>query len=141
MKAKIVFSDKASLIKATQDLGWEWVEGKTTYEWFQRHVGDYPLPEGINRSDLGKCSHVIRVPGAKYEIGVIQQADGTLLPIWDFYQPGGLYDKMGDHGSPLKGAYAAAAAKAALGRKGFRVVEDRVVDGKRQIRFARAVQS
>lgn len=141
VKQKIKFLDLGSLKKAVADLGWQFMENQTTYSWYGRHVGDYPLPEGIKKEQLGTCVHAIKVPGASYEIGLMQDAEGSLFPIWDFYASGGLYQIMGEDGATLKAAYGVAAAKTFLGRKGFRVVADKMVDGQRQLKFARAAQA
>lgn len=78
-----------ALRKAAADCGMEWREGQTTHRWYGRHVGDYPLPTGFARGDLGHCLHAISVPGDRsaYEIGVVARKDGkpgyTLL--FDFW--------------------------------------------------------
>lgn len=141
VKQKIEFKDLASLKRACEDLGWKFMEGQTSYRWYGRHVGDYPLPEGVKKEQLGTCVHAIQVPGSTYEIGLMKDANGDLFPIWDFYKPGGLYEVMGETGAVLKGAYGAAAAKQFLGRKGFRLVTDKMVDGQRRMKFARASQT
>jgi hypothetical protein len=89
---------------ACKELGLELRRGQTTYRWYGRHVGDYPLPEGFTREDLGKCAHAISVPGNDhaYEIGVVQNKNGqgyTLM--YDFYAKGyGLMDKVSN--KPLR---------------------------------------
>lgn len=56
------------------------------YNWYERHVGDYPLPQGVKREDLGKCLYKIRFPGVKYEIGIIRNPNGPgYVAIYDFY--------------------------------------------------------
>lgn len=81
--------DLAALRKAAEELGLEFVEGQRTYRWYQRHVGDYPLPAGFTEADLGKCQHAIRVKGdpKAYEVGVVRRKDGApgFQLIYDFY--------------------------------------------------------
>lgn len=116
--------DLECLKKAAESLGLKFVEGQTSYRWFNQHVGDYPLPENFKVSDLGKCEHALSIPGnsTAYEIGVVKRRDGkpgyTLL--WDFWQGGyGLQAKVGKDGNLLKQSYAEAVAMKQL--KGFRV--------------------
>jgi hypothetical protein len=86
----VSIKDLASLRAAAEELGAIWMEGKTNYAWYGRHVGDYPLPEGFSASDLGKCSHVIRLPGCAYEIGVVAhpQRPGEFTMLYDFWGDG-----------------------------------------------------
>jgi len=42
----------------------EFAEGEGSYRWYGEHVGDYPLPEGFEEHDLGRCDHVIRLTDA-----------------------------------------------------------------------------
>ena len=137
VKQEFAFRDLRDVKAACAEKGWTFVEGQTRYAWYGRHVGDYKLPEGRKISDLGTCSHAIRVPGAQYEIGVIAREDGSYALEWDFYRPGGLYEVMGEKGDPLIGAIAAAATHRNMTRLGFRRVEDQVVDGVRRIQYAR----
>jgi hypothetical protein len=125
-KIELEIKDLDALAKAAASLGLELVRGQKNYRWYGRHVGDYPLPQGFTREDLGSCEHAIRVPGSDraYEIGVVQRRDGkagyTLL--WDFWQGGyGLQAKVGSDGQKLRQAYTTEAAVANYTRKGFRV--------------------
>lgn len=78
-----------SLKKACKELKLIFKEDQKTYEWFGEHVGDYPIPEGMTKEDMGKCLHAIEVPGADYEIGVIKDPLDPLgndyKLIWDFW--------------------------------------------------------
>lgn len=89
-------TDLKTLANTCKRMGGELKLNQKTYEWFGRNVGDYPLPEGIKVSDLGKCEHAIKFPGVNYEVGVIKsrnQANAYEL-LWDFWD-GGLKEKMG----------------------------------------------
>lgn len=69
----------------------------TEYKWYGQHVGDYPIPEGMTKEQLGKCSHVIRLPGCDYEIGVVKLPNGKWTLAYDFWGPGRkLLEKFGD---------------------------------------------
>lgn len=138
----IEIRDLDALDAAAKSLGLELVRGQTTYRWYGRHVGDYPLPDGLSHEDLGRCEHVLRIPGnaEAYEIGVVRRRDGrpgyTLL--WDFWQGGyGLQEKVGANADRLKQAYALETAKRAAWRAGHRIVgEIRKADGTVVLRIA-----
>ena len=100
--------DLEALKAACKKAGLEFRENKKTYKWYGRHVGDYPLPEGFKKQDLGKCDHAIGVPGNKnaYEIGVVQQGDKYTM-LWDFWNGGyGLEEKAGHNCENVTDAYA-----------------------------------
>jgi hypothetical protein len=126
-KIAIEIKDLDALQAACARIGCELINGKTTYRWFGRHVGDYPLPEGFAATDLGQCEHAIRVPDASYEIGVVRRRDGksgyTLL--WDFFSSGGLdrNKAIGPNAGRLVQAYGVESAKRAARRAGYSVTE------------------
>jgi hypothetical protein len=139
---EIEIRDLDALDAAARSLGLELVRGQTTYKWYGRHVGDYPLPAGFTREDLGRCDHAIRVPGNNqaYEIGVVKRRDGRpgYVLLWDFWRGGyGLVEKVGENANRLKQAYAIEAAKRAAWRAGHRVLgEIRKADGTIVLRIA-----
>lgn len=114
-------------------LGMELVE-KSTYKFYGRWIGDYPLPEGFSQKDLGKCEYVLRVKDAgpeTYEVGVVKRRDGKpgYSLLFDFWQNGfGLLEKIGENADKLKGEYKLQAAMKAARRQGFRT--SRTVDPK-----------
>lgn len=73
-----LMTDLSSLRAAAVSCGLEFVEGQKTFKWYGSHVGDFPIPAGFTVEDMGKCDHVIRVPGntGAYEIGVCRRRDG-----------------------------------------------------------------
>jgi hypothetical protein len=85
------FADLSLLSIAAQAMGAELVKDVSTYKWYGVHVGDYPIPAGFSKEELGKCEHVIRIPDCRYEIGVVQSKDpdnpGWVL-LYDFWGPG-----------------------------------------------------
>lgn len=105
LKTKI---DNLELLKKTcKRLGLVFHEGKKTYKWYGRHVGDYPLPAGFSQSDLGRCDHCMSIEGNNkaYEIGVIEK-NGQFTFLWDFWQGGfGLEEKIGSKGENIENAY------------------------------------
>lgn len=136
--------DLDSLKAACADLGLEFREGQQTYRWYGTHVGDYPLPQGFSKNDLGKCLHAIGVKGNKqaYEIGVVARRDGkpgyTLM--WDFWAGGhGLQKVVGDNCKRLTQAYSANVALKKLQKKGYKV--EKLVSAKtRKIRLVAVKQ-
>lgn len=127
-KIDIEVSDLTALKAACHRLGFTFVEGKKTYEWYGRFVGDAPLPEGMSIDDLGRCNHAIGVPGARYEIGVRAEKGGFRL-LWDRWEAGGLLPRIGKDAGLLKQAYGIEKAKLEARRKGYSVYESRKTDG------------
>jgi len=106
-----------ALKKACETLGLEFIEGQTKFKWYGRHVGDYPLPNGFNKEDMGKCAHALRVKGNNraYEIGVCERRDGQegFCLLWDFWGGGyGLQNVVGNECDNLINEYSKEAARA-----------------------------
>lgn len=80
-------TDLKTLANTAKRMGGELVLNQKTYKWFDRFMDDYPLPEGLTVSDLGKCEHAIKFPGIKYEVGIIKsrQTKGAYELLWDFW--------------------------------------------------------
>lgn len=133
--AKVNVVDLEALKAACAREGIEFVEGKKTYEWFGRSVGDYPLPAGFTAENLGKCEHVIRVPGVKYEIGVAKNPTGKGYTfLYDFWGPGqGLLKKFGQGLTKLVDAYSIEALKRQARMKGYMTQEKQLENGKVQL--------
>lgn len=135
-------TDLEALAIACEALGLELQLGKTTYAWWNSHVGDYPIPEGMTVADLGKCQHAIKVKGTTpqngpqgpWEIGLVADGDG-FRPVFDFFGSAGarLTDKAGVGLSKLKVEYASAIAIRQLARQGYRVRSTVNAQGQRQI--------
>jgi hypothetical protein len=130
-KIAIEIKDLETLDAACTRLGGTLVRGKTHYKWFGRSVGDYPLPEGYAAADLGQCEHAIRVPGARYEIGVVRRRDGKpgYQLLWDSWGDGGLERQLGQGAGKLVQAYGIEAAKRAARTRGYHVEEHAKEDG------------
>jgi hypothetical protein len=132
---KVKFTDLISLEAAAKHLGLEMVKGQTTYKWFGTHVGDYPMPKGFTKEDLGSCDHVLRVKGAgsnTYEVGVVKNKDGTAgyQLLMDFWAGGyGLCAKIGKQGELLEQEYKVRVAMRDRMRQGFKVTREETADG------------
>jgi hypothetical protein len=141
---ELSINDLDALAKSGKQLGMELLQ-KDNFKWYGVHVGDFPLPTGFTKADMGKCEYVLRIKGNSkaYEVGVVKRRDGkpgyTLL--WDFWMGGhGLEDAIGKDGSKLKQEYALQTATKELLRKGFKI--ERKVNaktGKPQMRAWRTV--
>lgn len=138
------FLDLDTLATAAKECGLELVRHQRTFKWYGQSVGDYPLPEGFQVEDLGKCEHAIRIPGDSraYEIGVVRRRDGkpgwTLL--FDFWGSCGkaLEDKAGHRCSGLIQQYVLAQTKKTLQRQGKRVLGIKMTeDGHMRVQVGR----
>ena len=125
---KLQVKSLEALKLACQRLGLEFREGQATYRWYGMFIGDAPLPEGFTKSDLGKCNHAIHVPGAAYEIGLVQR-DGAWQMLWDSWEAGGLEAVLGKDAERLRHAYGVEAAKLAAQKEGYSVYEEQMEDG------------
>lgn len=123
-------TDLEALKAAAKECGMELVQ-QSTYRWFGKSVGDYPIPEGFTEADLGHCEYAIRIPGNPnaYEVGVVRRRDGRpgYTLIWDFWAGGhGLESVIEKNGGRLKREYALAVGMRQMARKGFRT--ERVIN-------------
>lgn len=137
---KVTITDLEALKDACKAMGVEFVQGKKEYTWFGQSV-DGSAPPGFTKEDLGKCDHVVRIPGVNYEVGVVpaRTADGkpakgyTLL--YDFWGSSGRHDgtklkeKFGAGLTKLVDQYSLAALKRKASAKGY-LTSTKVVDGK-----------
>lgn len=125
--------DLRALRAAVQEMGAQFIEGKTTYNWWGISVGNKPIPKGMTKEMLGRCSHVIKVPGVNYEIGVVKTAQGHYTLAYDAYNwghgpnnipadGGKLEEKFGQGLKKLVQSYAVAKATLEARAKGWMVV-------------------
>lgn len=110
--------DLDALEIAAGRLGLTLNRGQKAYKWYGSWVGDYDLPRGIvTPSQLGKCQHALSVNGNPnaYEIGLLQQSDGSFTMLYDFWEGGyGLEAAVGDKCGMLVNEYALAVAEKAV---------------------------
>ena len=129
---ELEINDLETLKLACERLGLSFIENQTTYSWYGTWVGDSPMPEGITLADLGKCDHAIRVPDAQYEIGVVKR-DRKYILVWDFWNQGGLEQKLGKNAGRLKQAYTIERVRKEARLKGHRICEQKTEKGIRLV--------
>ena len=114
-KIELEVNDLGTLAQACSRLGLKLVQGQKTFKWYGR--------------EDGKCDHVIKVPGANYEIGVIKTANAFELQC-DYFD-NAIGKAIGEKGGLLKQAYAVERTKAEARRKGYTVIEQKTDSGVR----------
>lgn len=136
VSSSVIIKDLDCLADAVKSMGALLVRNVKKYNWFGEHVGDYPMPAGVTKDQLGKCDHVIRLPGVNYEIGVVKQADGTYRMLFDFYGSGGtshdgnkLKEHFGDGLSILQNTYNEATIVKTAKSHGFTVTKKVLPNG------------
>ena len=112
-KIELEVTDLYALEQACSRLGLQWVKGQKTFTWFG--------------SEDGECDHVIKVPNAGYEIGVVQNA-GVYELHCDFYDRG-IGAVIGEKAGLLKQAYATCKTRIEARRKGYSVLEQKIDQG------------
>ncbi len=126
---KTQFRSLEAIKAAAERLGGTFHEGQQTYVWFGQYMGDYPLPAGVAREDLGKCDHAISFPGCTYQLGIVKTGPTTFELRWDFWERA-IREKLGGEAAPLlKQAYAIEAARLEARRRGHGFVEQKQADG------------
>lgn len=126
---KLKIFDLSAIKRACQRLGFQFVENQKTYEWYGRLVEPekYPLPEGLTENDLGHCDHAIKVPDARYEIGVLRR-NGNYMLLCDFWDTH-LKRAIGENGGLLKQAYGVEVIREAVRKKRYSYAEKQVNSG------------
>ena len=135
---EVEINDLTALKTACGKLGLEFVQGQTTYKWFDRYladsnVGRQTVRDGFRPEDFGKCEHAIKVPDSNYEVGVVKNPTGNGYRL--------IYDEYGSQGraitkrlggtqlTKLKTEYGVARATRHLRRNGYRVVRRVLANG------------
>lgn len=131
-KIEIAIKDLDTLKGACRELGLEFMAEQKVFEWYGNSVGDYPIPEGFTAADMGRCDHAIRVPGARYEIGVVHR-NGRYHLLWDFYRAGGLERVLGKGACKLRQAYSVERVRREAKLKGYHVQERKTERGIRMV--------
>jgi hypothetical protein len=127
--------DLDCLKTACKNLGFTFIENQKNYKWYGRWVGDTPMPEGLTTEDLGKCDHVISVPGCSYEVGVVKNKNGKGYSLqYDYYRRGGLEQVIGKYAAPIKQEYITEVTKKAIKNKNYMLVKNTKENGKVKLR-------
>jgi hypothetical protein len=113
-KIELEVKDLSVLGQACTRLGLELIRGQQQFKWYGRNA---------------PCAHVIKVPGADYEIGVVRK-NGSYELNCDFYDRS-LEKVIGRQGGLLKQAYAIAKTKIEARKKGYCVLEQNTDTGVR----------
>jgi hypothetical protein len=106
-KIELEVKDLATLKQACNRLGLNLHEGQRTFKWYGE------------RDET--CDHVIRVPEAAYEIGIIRTGDLYELKC-DFWDSA-IGKAIGKTGGLLRQAYAIERTKSEARRKGYIIIE------------------
>ena len=105
-KIELEVKDLAVLSQACTRLGLEFIRGQKQFKWYGKDAC---------------CDHVIKVPGADYEIGVVKDKHRYELNC-DYYDSR-IEQVIGRQGGLVKQAYAVAKTKIEAARKGYSVLE------------------
>jgi len=111
-KIELTVNDLSILGQACARLGLELIRAKKSFKWYGNEA---------------PCDHAIRVPGAEYEIGVID-INGIYELNCDFFDRS-LEEVIGKQGGLLKQAYAVEKTGVEARRKGYSVLERRTDNG------------
>ena len=106
-KIELEITDLETLRQACHRMGLEFRKEQKRFKWFGK---DAP------------CDHVIHVPQARYQIGVVKN-DHHYGLVCDFYDRT-LVDVIGQNGGLLKQAYAVAKTRRTAKAKGYVVIEN-----------------
>ena len=113
-KIELEVKDLGVLSQACNRLGIKLVRGKAHFKWYGKDA---------------QCDHVIEVPGAQYEIGIINRKGGYELSC-DFYDRS-IEKAVGPQAGMLKQAYAVAKTRLEARKKGYSVLEQNTDTGVR----------
>ena len=111
-KIELEVRDLGILGQACSRLGLELFKNRKTFKWYGQEA---------------PCDHSVKVPGADYEIGVINKGGSYELNC-DYYDKN-LEKVIGRKGGLLKQAYAAEKTRIEARKKGYSVIERQTETG------------
>lgn len=120
VEGKIKITNLNVLKKTCKDLGLEFKENCNV---LRGYVND-------------SCDHAIEVPGAKYNIGVRKEKDGSYSLVYDNWAPGGLTQVLGEDLRKLTQKYSENLVRDSL--KGWSITKQNLPDGTIVLRCIRA---
>ena len=107
-KIELEVKDLGILGEACARLGLQLIKNKKSFKWYGKEAC---------------CDHAIMVPGANYEIGVVEK-EGLYELNCDYFD-GNIEKAIGSQGGRLKQAYAVMKTRIEARKKGYSVVERR----------------
>lgn len=116
-KIEIIINDLKALKSACRKMGLEFRENQARFKWYDGE---------------SQCHHAIHVPGARYEVGVIQNGN-TFELAWDNWSSGGLVQKLGENAGLLKKQYSLERIRNEAGKKRYHVKEAPIKNGTRLV--------
>lgn len=150
-QCKVVVKSISTLEKAVERLGGKLVQGQKKIRWYAMgfvddsstwkdfftkeeaaRIARLPKSERVEiiNKEMSRSDHAITFPGCSYDVGVMQESDGTFRLRWDQWAGGGGLNKfIGSDGGLLGQAYAIEAAKKAARLKGYMVTETKQDNG------------
>lgn len=111
-KIELKVRDLGILGQACTRLGLKLIKGQQTFKWYGQDA---------------QCDHAIRVPGANYEIGVLNKG-GIYELNCDFYDRN-MEKVIGRNGGLLRQAYAVEKTKIEARKKGYSILERQTENG------------
>ena len=115
---QVIITDLEALKQACTSLGFTFVENCHLFHWY----GSKGHSSGTNT-----CDHVIRIPQARYEVGVVKHNDHYQLKA-DFWDTR-LKDQIGENGSRLTQQYAVERVKYEARKKRYRIHQQPIQGG------------
>lgn len=137
-ECKLEVKDLSALAEAAEALGFEFREDQLTYKWYGKFLDDWSdatraaALRGRDPSTFGKCVHALRLKNDPrgYEIGVVQNTDGTYSLLYDAWGGGGrnIEETAGIDLVRMTEEYGAVVATRQLTSQGYEVTKS-YVDG------------
>lgn len=113
-KIELEVTDLEVLNQACVRLGLTLIKGRKSFRWYGKNAA---------------CSHAIQVPGADYEIGVLDK-DGRYELNCDYFDRN-IEKAVGSQAGLLKQAYAVEKTKLEARKKGYSILERQTKEGVR----------
>lgn len=125
---------------AEKQFGAIWEQDKKKFNWYGAYVGDTKMPENLKGIEPGTCEHVIRLPGVRYEVGVVKLKDGSYTLAHDYYSHASaghdghrLVEKFGPGLKKLAAAYSTEKMVSWVKSKGFLVNQKPLANNRTEI--------